>query len=209
MAMHARSSIRVRFIVGVLSICVSYAAVRAAEPESDRVSLSEETVTWSTVRYATDADNGFVSGSLDTHTIVDRTFRANVIHLGHDEPTIIGRDRDAVGKSQSIGNDARLAIGHHQDDAADRPSIGRRRQIEAEIADISAAKSVDDHVVDRTRRYAREAGVERKLAVRESHQTLAEHRQHDDLAIRQDTEAAWRIVLELRVLFTLAGWGET
>jgi Domain of unknown function (DUF5107) len=79
MAMHARSSIRVRFIVGVLSICVSYAAVRAAEPESDRVSLSEETVTWSTVRYATDADNGFVSGSLDTHTIVDRTFRARVL----------------------------------------------------------------------------------------------------------------------------------
>ena len=79
MAMHARSSVRARFIVGVLSICMSYAAVRAAEPESDRVSLSEETVTWSTVKYATDADNGFVSGSLDRNTIVDRRFRARVL----------------------------------------------------------------------------------------------------------------------------------
>src|SRR5882757_9472860 len=79
MAMHARSSIRVRFMVGVLSICASYAAVQAAEPEPDRVSLSEETVTWNTVKYATDAENGFVSGSLDTRTIVDRRFRARVL----------------------------------------------------------------------------------------------------------------------------------
>jgi len=79
MAMPARSSIRVRFMVGVLSICASYAAVQAAEPEPDRVSLSEETVTWNTVKYATDAENGFVSGLLDTRTIVDRRFRARVL----------------------------------------------------------------------------------------------------------------------------------
>jgi len=66
-------------MVGVLSICTSYAAVQAAEPEPDRVSLSEETVTWNTVKYATDAENGFVSGSLDTRTIVDRRFRARVL----------------------------------------------------------------------------------------------------------------------------------
>jgi hypothetical protein len=41
----------------------------------DRVSLSESTFTWSTVKYATNPENGFVSGSLHKKTIVDRTFR--------------------------------------------------------------------------------------------------------------------------------------
>jgi hypothetical protein len=55
-------------------LCVS-AVGHAASPEPDRVSLSESTITWSTVKYATNAENGFVSGSLDKKTIVDRTFR--------------------------------------------------------------------------------------------------------------------------------------
>jgi hypothetical protein len=79
MAIDARSRIRVRLAVGVLSICAFHGVVHAAEPESDRVSLGEETVRWSTVKYAADAENGFVSGSLDTNTIVDRAFRARVL----------------------------------------------------------------------------------------------------------------------------------
>jgi len=35
---------------------------------SDKVSLTESTITWSTLTYATTADNGFVDGSLDTKT---------------------------------------------------------------------------------------------------------------------------------------------
>ena len=77
---------------------------------------------------------------------------AGAIHFGDDEPAVIGRDRDAVGKPQSFGDHARRAVGHHQNDAAGRAAIGRRRHIEAEIADIGAAKPVDDHVVDRAGR---------------------------------------------------------
>src|SRR3981189_2578589 len=76
MAIHAPSRSRVGFTVAVLSaVCAFHAVVHAASPVPDRVSLSESTITWSTVKYATNAKNGFVSGSLDTKTIVDRTCR--------------------------------------------------------------------------------------------------------------------------------------
>src|SRR6202040_3771094 len=80
MATHAPSRPGVRFAVAVLSaVCAFHAVVHAASPVPDRVSLSESTITWSTVKYATSAENGFVSGSLDTKTIVDRTFRIRVL----------------------------------------------------------------------------------------------------------------------------------
>ncbi len=47
----------------------------AAAQTADSVSLTESTVAWSTAKYATNADNGFLDGSLDTKTIVDRTFK--------------------------------------------------------------------------------------------------------------------------------------
>jgi len=37
------------------------------------------------------------------------------------------------------------------------------------------------------------SAIERKLAIRVAHEALAEHRQHDDLSIRQDAEAAGRV----------------
>jgi hypothetical protein len=78
MAIHAPS--RIRFAVAVLSaVCAFHAVGHAASPVADRVSLSESTMTWSTVNYATDAENGFVGGSLDKNTIVDRTFRVRVL----------------------------------------------------------------------------------------------------------------------------------
>jgi hypothetical protein len=80
MPIHAPSRSHVRFTVAVLSaLCAVHAVVHAASPAADRVSLSESTMTWSTVNYATDAENGFVSGSLDKTTIVDRTFRIRVL----------------------------------------------------------------------------------------------------------------------------------
>ena len=76
MGTHAPSPARFRLAVAVLAaVCVSQSVAHAASPAPDKVSLRESTIAWSTVKYATDAQNGFVSGSLDKKTIVDRTFR--------------------------------------------------------------------------------------------------------------------------------------
>jgi Domain of unknown function (DUF5107) len=80
MAIRAPSRNRVRFAVAVLlAACVFHAVGHAASPVPGRVSLTESTIDWSTVKYATDAENGFVSGSLDKKTIVDRTFKTHVL----------------------------------------------------------------------------------------------------------------------------------
>src|SRR5882757_10495069 len=90
MAIHDPPRIRVRFAVAVFSaVCALHAAVHAASPVADRVSLSESTMNWSTVKYATDADNGFVGGSLDKKTIVDRTFRAYVLENRYLKVTLL------------------------------------------------------------------------------------------------------------------------
>ncbi|MGX9431343.1 MULTISPECIES: DUF5107 domain-containing protein [Bradyrhizobium] len=46
-------------------------------------------MTWSTVKYATDAEDGFLSGSLDKNTIVDRTFRARVLENRYLKVTLV------------------------------------------------------------------------------------------------------------------------
>src|ERR1700681_1972840 len=90
MAIHAPSRTRVRFAVAVLSaVCAFHADVHAASPVPDRVSLSESTITWSTVKYATNAENGFVSGSLDKRTIVDRTFKTHVLENRYLKVTLL------------------------------------------------------------------------------------------------------------------------
>ena len=90
MAIHAPSRTSVRFPVAVLSaICAFHVAVHAASPVPDKVSLSESTMTWSTVNYATDAENGFVGGSLDKKTIVDRTFRTHVLENRYLKVTLV------------------------------------------------------------------------------------------------------------------------
>src|SRR3979411_1640135 len=90
MAIYAPSRTRVRFAVAVLSaVCAFHAVVHAASLVPDRVSLSESTITWSTVKYATNAENGFVSGSLDKKTIVDRTFKAHVLENRYLKVTLL------------------------------------------------------------------------------------------------------------------------
>jgi uncharacterized protein DUF5107 len=80
MATDAPSRIRVYLAAAIiLAIPAFHAVAHAASPEPDKVSLSEQTVNWSTVKYATSAENGLISGSLDKSIIVDRTFRARVI----------------------------------------------------------------------------------------------------------------------------------
>jgi hypothetical protein len=90
MAIHAPSSICARFTVAVLSVMYALCAVaHAASAEPDRVSLSEQTMIWSSVKYATDADNGFVSGSLDEKTIVDHTFKTYVLENRYLKVTLL------------------------------------------------------------------------------------------------------------------------
>jgi hypothetical protein len=80
----------VRFAVAVLSASCAFSfTVHAAPPAPDKVSLSESTIAWSTVKYATDAENGFVSGSLDKTTIVDRTFRTHVLENRYLKVTLV------------------------------------------------------------------------------------------------------------------------
>jgi Domain of unknown function (DUF5107) len=90
MAIRVPSPTRVRFAVAVLSAaCAFHSVAHAASPEPDRVSLSESTINWSTVKYATSADNGFVSGSLDKKTIVDRTFKTRVLENRYLKVTLV------------------------------------------------------------------------------------------------------------------------
>ena len=90
MASHAPSRIGVRFAVPILSaICAFSAVVHAASAGPDSVSLRESTITWSTVKFATDAENGLVSGSLDKKSIVDRTFRTQVLENRYLKVTLV------------------------------------------------------------------------------------------------------------------------
>src|SRR5438445_2480405 len=90
MAVHAPSRARVGFAVAVLSATFALDAVAdAASPVPDRVSLSESTISWSTVKYATSAENGFVSGSLDKKTIVDRMFKTHVLENRYLKVTLV------------------------------------------------------------------------------------------------------------------------
>ena len=90
MATDARWRGHIRLAVAVLSAAFAFHGVgRAASPELDRVSLGESTIAWSTVKYAITAENGFVAGSLDTKTIVDRTFRTYVLENRYLKVTLV------------------------------------------------------------------------------------------------------------------------
>src|SRR3954468_23505521 len=64
-------------------------ALPAAAQTADSVSLTESTVAWSTAKYATNADNSFLDGSLDTKTIVDRTFKTYVLENRYLKVTLV------------------------------------------------------------------------------------------------------------------------
>jgi Domain of unknown function (DUF5107) len=90
MGIHACWRSQVRFAVAVVwAACAFDVIAHAASPSPDGVSLSESTVTWSTVKYATDAENGLISGSLDKTTTVDRTFKAHVLENRYLKVTLV------------------------------------------------------------------------------------------------------------------------
>ena len=87
MPIHGPSPIRCA-LAALSALCACHAVPLAAQT-ADRVSLSESTVTWSTVTYATHADNGLVDGSLDTKIIVDRTFKTHVLENHYLRVTLL------------------------------------------------------------------------------------------------------------------------
>src|SRR3984957_2919575 len=90
MVVHALTRTAVRFAGMVLvAVCACRATVHAASLDADGVSLRESTIAWSNVKYATDADNGLVSGSFDPKTIVDRTFKSYVIENRYLKVTLV------------------------------------------------------------------------------------------------------------------------
>ena len=90
MAIRVPARSRVRFAVAILSlVCAFRSAGCVASEVADKVSLSEATIRWSTVKYATNTDNGFVEGSLDKTTIVDRTFKTRVLENRYLKVTLV------------------------------------------------------------------------------------------------------------------------
>jgi hypothetical protein len=66
-----------------------FSAVRGASPPPDQVSLRESTILWSTVKYATTAEGGFVAGSLDDKTITDLHFKSYVLENRYLKITLV------------------------------------------------------------------------------------------------------------------------
>jgi hypothetical protein len=79
---------RLRFAVLCL-ISALPAIVPAASAAPDSVSLRESTIALSTFKYATAPDNGFIDGSLDTSTIVDRSFKTYVLENRYLKVTLL------------------------------------------------------------------------------------------------------------------------
>jgi hypothetical protein len=81
---------RIRSAAAVFSVLsVFQGAAHAASPVGDSVRLTESTVVWSTLKYATTAENGFVDGSLDTTAIVERTFKTYVLENRYLKVTLL------------------------------------------------------------------------------------------------------------------------
>lgn len=83
MAVGVLLRISVGFAVAAFFVTVAHAA------EPDRVSLTEQTVSWSTVKYALNADSSFVDGSFDKTTIVERTFKGRVLENRYLKVTLV------------------------------------------------------------------------------------------------------------------------
>ena len=79
---------RLRFAVLCL-ISALPAIVPAASAAPDSVSLRESTIALSTFKYATAADDGFIDGSLDTRTVVDRSFKTYVLENRYLKVTLL------------------------------------------------------------------------------------------------------------------------
>jgi len=78
-----------RCAIVLLAVLGGHAIAHAASPEADRVSISESTIAWHTVKYATTAENGFVAGSNDATAIVERSFKTYVLENRYLKVTLL------------------------------------------------------------------------------------------------------------------------
>jgi hypothetical protein len=89
MTLSALSASLVRFACTGLTLCAFCSVLHGAPLEPDTVSLRESSIQWSTIKYATSADNGFLDGSLDKTVIVDRTFKTYVLENRYLKVTLL------------------------------------------------------------------------------------------------------------------------
>jgi hypothetical protein len=80
---------RIHVLVAALSILTWQAVAHASALAADGVTLTESMISWSTVKYATDAENGFVAGSFDMNIIVDRPFKSYVLENRYLKVTLV------------------------------------------------------------------------------------------------------------------------
>jgi hypothetical protein len=73
--------------IAMLAALVAFGGV--ARAASDRVSLTESSIAWRTVKYATDAEGGIVDGSFDKSVIVERSFKAYVLENSYLKATLV------------------------------------------------------------------------------------------------------------------------
>src|SRR6478736_4770667 len=85
MTIHAPS----RIVTVLTAAFALHAVAGAAALASDNVTLTESTISWSTVKYATDAANGFVGESLDQKTIAPRAFKTHVVEDRYLKVTLV------------------------------------------------------------------------------------------------------------------------
>lgn len=106
--------------------------------------------------------------------------------LGDDQP-VIGHG-DAVGEAQIPRQRRHVAIRRDADHATARVRRHTPSEIEAKIAHEASSRVVDDHVVDRPARDAREIGILGGAPVRVLQQAPLEHRGDDRLARGQEAQ---------------------
>jgi hypothetical protein len=73
----------------LLAAVLAWSAAAYPQAVADSVSLRESTLTWSTVKYAVDADNAFIDGSFDDKTIVDRSFKTYILENRYLRVTLL------------------------------------------------------------------------------------------------------------------------
>ena len=103
------------------------------------------------------------------------------ITLADDERPSIRRDDRAVGKSHVVGDDAGAAVGVYANQFR-RFEGAAAVQIEAEVADVRAAESVDHHVVAMETRERRQIGNAGEAFAVVAQQAAVGHRDDEQIA---------------------------
>jgi hypothetical protein len=72
-----------------VALFASITTAHVTASEIDHVTLTRSTATWKTFGYLTDSQNGFVAGSLDTETVIDRRFETLILENRYLKVTLL------------------------------------------------------------------------------------------------------------------------